>query len=73
MVASLLKKRGGDEREGLLTNYFGGLLSRPPPEGLPGFLLGQPPLPLPTFFTSSYENWITRNHQEWIPPLFSYF
>ena len=26
-------------------NYFGGLLSRPPPDGFPGFLLGQPPLP----------------------------
>lgn len=27
--------------------FFGGLLSRPPPEGLPGFLLGQPPFPRP--------------------------
>jgi hypothetical protein len=40
------------KKEVFLTSYFGGLLSRPPPEGFPGFLLGQPPLPLPTFFTS---------------------
>jgi hypothetical protein len=52
MVASFFKKRGRQEGEDFPTNHFGGLLSRPPPEGLSGFLLGQPPLPLPTFFTS---------------------
>jgi hypothetical protein len=29
--------------------HFDGLLSRPPPDGLPGFLLGQPP-PFPPPF-----------------------
>jgi hypothetical protein len=44
-------------------NYFGGLLSRLSPEGLPEFLLGQPPLPFPKFVTSQQKE-IMQGHQE---------
>ncbi len=50
-------------------NYFGGLLSRPPPEGPPpGFLVGQPLLPFPIHFTSSI---FVRNYLTIVYFLFS--
>ena len=45
----LLPKKKGCDHTASPKDYlpFGGLLSRPPPDGLPGVLLGQPPFPRP--------------------------